>query len=82
MDWAKGLEADGHKDFRLPTRREQRVLFANAKDLFEDAWYWSGEQHASDPDCAWMQSFDIGGQFYDPKGTSTRARAVRSVILQ
>lgn len=82
MDWAKGLEADGHNDFRLPTRREQRVLFANANDLFADAWYWSGEQHASGPASAGLQDFSYGGQGYSRKDYSFRARAVRSVILQ
>lgn len=82
MDWAKGLQADGHKDFRLPTRREMRALYANAKDLFEEYWYWTSEQHASDPYSAWMQDFVNGYQNDDHKGGSSRARAVRSVILQ
>src|SRR4051812_46032777 len=28
LAWAKGLEFDGLSDFRLPTRREQALLFA------------------------------------------------------
>lgn len=82
MDWAKGLEADGHKDFRLPTRREMRVLYANAKDLFKEEWYWTSEQHASNPDFAWVQHFDNGYQTNYREGNYYRARAVRSVILQ
>jgi hypothetical protein len=39
--WAKEQGGD------LPSRREQRVLFANAKAAFHPEWYWSGEQHAS-----------------------------------
>lgn len=82
LDWAKGLQADGHQDFRLPTRREMLVLYANAKDLFEDAWYWTSESNASLPSDAWLQDFGDGYQGYGLKGFSYRARAVRSVILQ
>lgn len=82
MDWAKSLKADGHQDFRLPTRREQHALMANAKDLFEERYYWSCEQHASYPSYAWGTFFDNGFQDYYPKGYYNRARAVRSVVLQ
>lgn len=48
----------------LPSRREQRLLFANLPEQFKRDWYWSGEQHADSPDYAWMQVFDDGSQNY------------------
>lgn len=80
LDWAKTLEADGHKDFNLPNRREQAILYGNLKDQFKPEWHWSCEQHASDPGYAGMQDFDDGNQDYYPKDGITRARAVRRVI--
>jgi hypothetical protein len=73
-EWAKKAGGD------LPTRREQRVLFANAKQHFKPEWYWSGEQHASDSGNAWGQAFGYGLQGYDNKSVEGRARAVRRSI--
>ena len=72
LDWAK--QAGGE----LPNRREQSLLFANAKSAFEAAWYWSGEAH-EDGSYAWGQDFNGGGQGYDHKSYEGRARAVRRV---
>lgn len=80
MEWAKNLEAEGHRDFRLPTRRELHALIANAKEKFNGNWYWSCEPHGSDD--AWCQYFYNGYQFCSPQDYSYRACAVRSVILQ
>ena len=67
----------------LPTRREQAILFGNRRlDQFKARWYWSGEQHATEPSWAWYQIFYYGGQYYDRKGYLTRARAVRRVPFQ
>jgi len=65
----------------LPTRREHSLLFANVKEQFHDAWYWSSKNHASSPGYAWIQSFDYGGQHGYHTGTSYRARAVRRVTI-
>ena len=75
MDWAKSIGGE------LPTRREQRVLFANAKAQFNDAWYWSGEQHASYADYAWVQYFLNGNQDFNDESASGRARAVRRLAI-
>ncbi|MDE3023631.1 MAG: DUF1566 domain-containing protein, partial [Pseudomonadota bacterium] len=64
----------------LPTRSEQSLLFANAKQHFESAWYWSSEAHSSDG-YAWCQDFDHGYQFYDGTNGSLRARAVRRLAI-
>lgn len=74
-EWAK--KAGGV----LPNRREQRVLYANAKEHFKEVWYWSSERHVSQSDCAWGQSFDYGGQLFTSTRNHYRARAVRRVPL-
>jgi len=74
--WAKKHGGD------LPTRREQRVLFANAKEAFQADWYWSGEPYASDARFAWCQSFNDGYQFSNDVSTHCRARAVRRLIIE
>jgi hypothetical protein len=82
LDWAKTLEAAGHRDFTIPTRREQAILYGNLKDQFKEAYYWSCEQPASDPDYAWVQDFSYGHQGSGHKDYYGRARAVRRVIIQ
>lgn len=80
LDWAKTLEADGHKDFNLPNRREQAILYGNLKDKCKPEWHWSCEQHASRSDYAWVQAFSDGGQDLSRKDGYVRARAGRRVI--
>lgn len=63
----------------LPTRQEQALLFANCKDAFEPAWYWSSEQYAGDASDAWLQHFDDGYQTINGKGYKGHVRAVRRV---
>jgi hypothetical protein len=65
----------------LPTRREQRILFANAKGQFDSEWYWSCEQHASNPSYAWSQNFVNGDQDILRKTCEGRARAVRRLPI-
>jgi hypothetical protein len=65
----------------LPTRREQSLLFANAKQHIEGRWHWSSEQYAGFDDYAWCQDFLYGGQSYDHEGDPLRARAVRRVAI-
>lgn len=80
MDWAAGLEADGHKDFTLPNRRELNALRANAKDKFDDDWYWSCEPDGSD--YAWCQTFGNGFQCTNHQYRYYRACAVRRVPIR
>ena len=74
--WAK--ERGGE----LPTRREQSLLFANLKDQFESAWYWSGELCAGGSGYAWCQSFYYGNQSILHKSSYARARAVRRLVIR
>ena len=66
----------------LPTRREQSLLFANAKEHFEQRWYWSGEQYAGDVASAWNQTFSYGSQNLNHKDHDYRCRAVRRVAIR
>lgn len=76
VEWAASVCTDGHTDFRLPTRFESALLYANLRDQFETSpWYWTGTQYSADH--AWGQGFDGGGQSYTGKGYVARARAVR-----
>jgi len=73
--WAK------EKGGELPDRREQSLLYANLKSLFQSAWYWSSEQPADYPDFAWVQGFGFGNQYYDLKSGQYRAVAVRRLPI-
>lgn len=73
--WAKRVGGD------LPTRREQSLMYANLKEQFESAWYWSGEAYTTDG-YAWFQYFYIGSQYYGSIGSKLRARAVRRLIIE
>lgn len=80
---AVALEIDGHKDFSLPNRAEAALLYANAKaEHLTDDWYWTSEQHASDPGYAWLQGFGYGCQYGGREDRDGRARAVRRVAIQ
>ena len=81
VTWSKAMEWATKAGGSLPTRREQRVLFANAKDHFKPEWYWSDEQHASGSNFAWIQGFFNGYQYYDLKSFEGRARAVRRLEI-
>ena len=73
MDWAESV--GGH----LPTRPIAAMLFANAKDQFEEAWHWTSESW--DGSCAWYQNFVTGGQGNGHESYEGRARAVRLIQL-
>lgn len=81
MDWngAKKWAAEVGGD--LPTRAEQALLLANARQHFNREWYWSGTQPADDLDYAWNQIFALGLQGYNGKSNLNRARAVRRLPI-
>ncbi|WP_454674862.1 DUF1566 domain-containing protein [Achromobacter pestifer] len=64
----------------LPTRQEQALLFANIKGQFDSRYYWSGEQYSADN--AWIQNFVDGDQNIGGKDDSSRARAVRRLVIE
>jgi len=73
--WAKDQGGE------LPTRREQSLLFANLKEEFDERYYWSCEQNASDSDYAWLTSFGNGNQSTGNVTAELRARAVRRLAI-
>jgi len=75
MAWAEELGGS------LPTRREQRLLFANAKAVFAPKWYWSCEQHADISAHAWLQNFYDGFQDCLRKSNTGHARPVRRLEI-
>ena len=81
VTWAKAKAFAKKAGGTLPDRRELRLLWVNAKQEFQPNWYWSSEQHASYSDCAWMQLFLSGGQDFDRKDFTFRARAVRRLPI-
>jgi hypothetical protein len=70
-DWA--LARGGE----LPTRRELSLLFANLREQFERAWYWSSEHHETRAQLVWGQNFASGIQTVYGRPYRGHARSVR-----
>lgn len=83
MNWEAAKEyAATQTGWRLPTRKEQALCFANVPELFEKEWYWSGEQYEAGNGCAWAQFFNYGGQSdYHKDSNSFRVRLVRTIAI-
>lgn len=79
MEWSAAIAWAASIGGELPNRREQSLLFANAKGHFDSAWYWSSEKYEDDGAYAWLQDFDDGYQFNDRTSDEARVRAVRRV---
>mgnify|MGYP001608181317 CR=1 FL=1 len=77
VTWDAAVEFAKKAGGELPTRREQSLLYANLKDQFEAAWYWSGEQYEINGSFAWTQIFGSGNQNNAHKSYEGRAVAVR-----
>lgn len=74
MKWAKGQGGE------LPNRVESALLFAHAKDEFQEDSYWTGEECSSAS--AWFQHFSLGNQYSSLKGYALRARAVCRLVIE
>jgi formylglycine-generating enzyme required for sulfatase activity len=77
VTWDAAVDFAKNAGGELPTRREQSLLYANLKQHFEPAWYWSGEQHEGNGSYAWSQYFYDGNQDDLHKSYEGRAVAVR-----
>jgi hypothetical protein len=80
MDWAKSIGGD------LPNKFESAMLFAHAKDQFQQTCYWNNEtvvypDESEDETYAWVQDFGDGIQSYLHKSHGFRARAVRRMVI-
>ena len=82
LTWPEALAWAESVGGRLPTRREQAILFGNVPQLFEKTWYWSDEQFAGYDECAWAQHFLFGHQSDLREDYECRARAVRRVPIR
>ena len=80
--WAKDLKIDGHKDYALPERNEQAILYGNVPERFEKQGYWSAAPYAGYASYAWYQTFATGFQYGNLKASKLRARAVRRLPIQ
>ena len=77
VEWATKIH-DKFKDWRLPTRQEAALLYANLQDQFENAWYWTGDQYPPDDACMWVQTFGYGRQADLRKTDGARTCAIRT----
>jgi len=86
MEYAAGLDAHGHHDWRVPTIDELNVLWENRdkgalKGTFNvtgslpAAWYWSSTEDYNTT--AWNQRFSDGDQNWINKGNDSSVRCVR-----
>ncbi|KWE97366.1 hypothetical protein WL82_23965 [Burkholderia ubonensis] len=65
------------RGFRIPNRREGRVLLAAFPEIFENVSYWLEEPRERDPASAWCQHAYDRGQVSVPKNTNILAVLVR-----
>lgn len=80
LDRAKGISADGHSDFSVPSRFESALLYANLQDqLDQSCWHWTSTQYSEGS--AWIQHFNDGYQDYYSKSFERRSRFVRRLPL-
>lgn len=86
MEYAAALDAQGHKDWRVPTGGELDALFNNRAAIggFNETgshpagWYWSSTEDRYDADSAWDQRFSDGNRDWHRKSHESSLRLVRS----
>lgn len=79
-NWAAAREADGHRDFHLPSQAELFMASLHAPQVFKkDGWYWSSTQRS--PRFAFVQDFEYGYSYWYYKDYEYRVRAVRWIQL-
>jgi hypothetical protein len=81
VSWPAALEWAGTQGGELPTRRELALLFANLREQFERAWYWSSEPHETRVQLVWGQNFASGIQTVYGRPFRGHARAIRRVPI-
>jgi len=79
LTWKKAIAWADSVGGTLPTRPVAALAFATVKDQFEPTWHWTADEY--DGSCAWYQLFCYGDQYFNHKGDTLRARAVRLIQL-
>lgn len=79
--WAAATAWANQAGGTLPDRREQSLLFANLRDAFEYAGYWSGEL-SGHHDRVWAQIFRLGGQYCENVDNALHAVTVRRIPVR
>lgn len=82
LNWKDAIALTEKANLALPNRRELRLLWVNAKQHFQEAWYWSGQQRAGGDSYAWCQDFANGGQYGTHKDGELRVVLVRRVPIK
>jgi hypothetical protein len=59
---ALAARIDGHNDFYIAARFEERLVQLNRAAPGHTGWAWSSTQDRAYVVCAWAQSFDVGFQ--------------------
>lgn len=78
--WAEKQDADGHTDFRVPSRFESALIYANGqKHVDQSRWHWTSTKSGSSN--AWIQYFGLGDQDTGHVDDFFCARAVRRFVL-
>jgi len=65
----------------FPVQTQAEAFIEGGEQAFDDVWYWSSTQHASDSYYAWGQMFGGGSQYDYVKSYECRARAVRRLPI-
>jgi hypothetical protein len=81
-DYAATLDANGHQDWRVPTKNELNVLFQNRAAIggfnetgsYPAGWYWSSSPLDNG---GWAQRFSDGSQANYLRNDSSALRCVR-----
>lgn len=80
-DWNTQMDRIKAVGGEAPDRLESALAYAEIRDAFQEAAYWTREPHASAPEYAWIQGFAVGGQGYWSTDHEFRARAFRRLPL-
>jgi hypothetical protein len=79
---ALAVRIDGHKDFYIAARFEQRLVQLNRAAPGHTGWAWSSTQTRADDDYAWAQYFDDGDQSTSHKDDELPFVLVRRVPIR